>query len=533
MGDIKPQELPLTFALALAWNIDSITPTNIPNFFHAYAEREFGSVHAQTISQLLLGHDRLMALRKHEHIEPETFSVLNYREADSVVSRYRALESQASDLFDTLPTTHKASFFQLVLHPIQASQINTELRVTQAKNQLYGLQRRNTTNHQARLALKLFDDDFNLSELYHDNPWVGKKWNHIMKQAHYGYSADTWHAPSRDMITGLAFVQMRQNSNNIAGQMGVAVEGHTGIRPGLVNEESDRMQPSRGDLVTGLSLPPLSPYGVRTRYFEVFSRGKQALNWTAEPTHAWICLSRQSGRLSPEDEEDDLVEVSVDWSKVPAGFNGVVHIYVRSSAGDYEQVHLAVENHLVPESFIGFVESDQHISIDVGAVDLQGDQRQFYQHLPYIGQSNAGGIALAVPVTAKSEHPWLEYPVFIFSSRRIITVSLYFTMTLQYSTEESLLYEISIGNDSRRSMPLLNCSGKSDLPDGWATAVLDGVWVRDHAFPDIVGGSHCVQYRPLARGLVLQKLVVDVGGLRESYLGPPASQWVGKPTAPV
>lgn len=75
VGDIKLQELPLTFALSLAWNIDNITPTTIPTFFEAYAEREFGSEYAKDISELLLGYNRLMALGRHEHIEVDTLSI--------------------------------------------------------------------------------------------------------------------------------------------------------------------------------------------------------------------------------------------------------------------------------------------------------------------------------------------------------------------------------------------------------------------------------------------------------------------------
>lgn len=89
-----------------------------------------------------------------------------------------------------------------------------------------------------------------------------------MKQPHYGFSAPElgdYHTPSRDMISGLCFVQRRQNSSPIAGQMGVVVEGHEGVLPGLVNEECCLMQPSRSERVVGVTLPMLCPYGTQGR----------------------------------------------------------------------------------------------------------------------------------------------------------------------------------------------------------------------------------------------------------------------------
>lgn len=62
VGNIKPQGLPLTFAMAVAWDIDSTpSPAAVPRFFEAYAQREFGSHRAAEIGSLLMRHDGLMA----------------------------------------------------------------------------------------------------------------------------------------------------------------------------------------------------------------------------------------------------------------------------------------------------------------------------------------------------------------------------------------------------------------------------------------------------------------------------------------
>jgi hypothetical protein len=524
VGDIKPQEMPLTFAMAFAWNVNAINHATITNFLDTYSAREFGHEQSTSISELLLEHGRLMALRRHEHIEVDTFSILNYREAEKIEERYHDLDRKAQGLLESLPEPFKPAFFQLVLHPIRASRINTQLRITQAKNQLFGHQRRNTTNVMAQKVLDLFEADYQLSEEYHNSPWTGNKWNHMMKQPHYGFSLDTWEAPSRDMITGLTFVQRRQNSNRIMGQMGVAVEGHTGIRPGLINEESDRMQPSRGELTSGLTMPPLSYYGYPSRYFEIFTRGTEDIDWSATPKHDWILLSCYSGQILLEEENDCRVEVTIDWEKVPAHFHDMVSIEVRSRQGDYEQVHVQVINHRVPNKFQGFVESDGHIAIDAGAITLKNNTR-FYKLLPYIGRTSSGGLSLAE--SYQPSMPDITCPVFFFTDPIEVKVELYFTMTLAYQTEEFLGYDIGFDYHNQESVPLLQSQSKADLPEGWSSAVQDGVWVRKHTFPYASQGEHLLRYRPRAAGLVLEKIIIDLGGVRPSYLGPPMSQYVG------
>ncbi|KAJ5153552.1 uncharacterized protein N7482_010030 [Penicillium canariense] len=525
VGDIKPLELPLTFALSLAWNIHTPCPVRLFDFFDAYAEREFGLKYAKDIAKLLMSHDRMMSYRRHEHIESNTFSILQYREAESVMAKWRILEERAEEVMRSLPTSHKAAYFQIVQHPIRASRINTELRVTLGRNQLYGLQRRNTTNVLAYRILRLFDDDWSLTEEYNHSPWVDDKWNHIMKQPHYGFSPTTWQAPSRDMITGLSFVQRQQASNFICGQMGIAVEGHTGVRPGLVNEESDRMQPSRGELVSGLTLPELCPYGPKNRFFEIYTRGPKDVDWFAVVEQDWVLLSQYSGHLSPDGEEDQRVEVSIDWNKAPKKFHGIVIINIRSQQADFEQVHVKVICRQVPEGFSGFVESNGSISIDVGM--SFSESQQLYQAYPYLGRTSSGAIGLAL----SSKLPGIDlqpllYPIYLFSGPSTFRVILYFTMTLEYQPEEQLRYDILLG-DSKQTARLLEYHLIADLPVGWEDAVRNNVWTRTHSFCAVSPGAHVIGYRPLARGLLLERIIVDAGGLKDSYFGPPASSFIG------
>ena len=517
--------------MALAWNIGSVPAAGLVEFTTAYARREFDAKFSGEISSLLLGHDRLVALRKHEHIEAETFSIVNYREADQIMEGWRDLLTRAEKIYGLVSNEEKPSYFQLVLHPIKASYVYNALRNAQAKNNLYAKQRRNTTNKVAQEVLNLFEDDFNLSEEYH--AILNGKWNHMMRQPHYGFSA-TWHAPSRDMISGLCYVQTRQDSSPIVGQMGVTVEGTEGVRPGLTNEESDRTHPSRRDLVPGVTLPPMSPYGPPSRYFEIYSRGSKDLVWELEAAHSWVLLDRSSGELRA-DGPDGRIEVSISWEAVPTDFDGMALISIRSDAGDFEQVHLPVSNKQVASNFKGFVESDGYVSMEAAHYTAPREPsspwsvQTAYRTLPFLGRTGAGGVELARMPGNKLEEPipFLEYSFYIFAETPMVFVLLYFNMTLDTDPTNALTYDVSLNDRPYTTHRLVEVPKKpGELPPDWLAAVQDCVWIRKHDLGTIGEGPHTLKFRAGAQNVILEKLVVETSGLRKSYLGPPESKFI-------
>ncbi len=57
----------------------------------------------------------------------------------------------------------------------------------------------------------------------------------------------------------------------------------------------------------------------------------------------------------------------------------------------------------------------------------------------------------------------------------------------------------------------------------WERSVAHGVTVLTSTHTIAQPGHHVLKFHALEPGLVLQKLVVDTGGLRPSYLAPPES----------
>lgn len=510
-------EIPLTFAMALAWDINSISAGNLTTFFSTLAEREFGADSSEKIGALWHGYDCLASIRRHEHIEPTTFSLLNYNEAEIILQRWKTLLEDAERIQERAPEEQRPSIFELVVHSIKASYIFVALKISLGRNQLYARQRRNSANKLAQQVLELFDADFSLSEEFH--ALLGKKWNHIMMQPHYGFG-ETWHAPYRDMISGLCYVQRRQNSNPIAGQMGIAVEGHEGMRPGQCNEESDRTHPSRRDLVPGLTLGAMTRYGPERRWFDVYTRGAPVINWSASAPYAWIKLSQVEGKLVPG-EDDARVELSIDWAQVSENFEEEVVIDIRSTEGDFEQIHLRILGRRAPEMFkSGFIEGDGYISMSASS----GVRESQYRTLSDAGRTSDGAVFIDPIMSYGSLN--LTYNVYLFSEASKVELLLFFNMTLDLDPTDPMRYDLLIDHHPVETHRLSAESLKAgQLPYGWDSAVQDCSWVKKHTLRgDSFGrGKHTIQLRLRSSNLMLEKLILDLGGVKESYLGPPPS----------
>ncbi|KIW01733.1 hypothetical protein, variant [Verruconis gallopava] len=517
VGDLKPMEIPMSFAFDLAWNIRSIRSDSLLGYFQALASREFGEEFAKCIGHIWQDYDRLLALRKHEHIVPETFSLLDYHEAENVISRWERLLNEAESIHAKCTDRQRPSIFQLVLHPIKASYIYTLLRVTQSKNRLYGKQRRNTTNRLFYKCIRLFEDDHELSEQYHR--LLGGKWNHILRQPHYGYTG--WEGPSRDMIGGLCYVQTRANSNPSVGHMGIAVEGTEGVHPGAINEDSDRTHPSRGNLRSGVTVQLLSPYGPKTRYFEIYHRGTIPFSWRAKPQYSWIKLDKYEGELSPDDN-DTRVTISIDWDDVPQNLFETAYIEVIGTVDGYEKVVVPVRKQYAPDDFTGFVESAGYVSIDAG-----NWVEKPYMLLPSMGRPLAGSVTLPNEINFGDidSVPFLRYNIFTFSEHENAVLELQFNMTLDTDTTGFMEYDFRWDGGQVHTFRLTEDEA-GGLPKYWDEAVQDCVWKKNHTVGRVRRGEHTIEVKLKAANMCLEKVVLNIGGLRPTYLGPSESHFV-------
>jgi hypothetical protein len=99
-------------------------------------------------------------------------------------------------------------------------------------------------------------------------------------------------------------------------------------------------------------------------------------------------------------------------------------------------------------------------------------------------------------------------------------------MTLDIDPAQRMSYEIRIDDQQTEFHNLLAVPGQSKgkLPaGGWSDAVMDCVWKRKHIVAGLGIGAHTISVRLNHPNIILEKIVLDLGDVKESYLGPPKS----------
>ena len=119
-----------------------------------------------------------------------------------------------------------------------------------------------------------------------------------------------------------------------------------------------------------------------------------------------------------------------------------------------------------------------------------------------------------------SNAPHLEY-FFYSNSKDSLSISAYFSPTLNFqNTETGLQYAISIDGDT----PQIISINKEDKNTGngiWNKWVAENIIIKTTKHAITNTGKHVIKYWMVNSGVVLQKLVVNFGSIKQSYLGPP------------
>jgi hypothetical protein len=504
VGDIKPMEFPISFFFDYAWNPNRIAAGNLPEWSQDWATQQFGPSQATAIASLITDYAKFNGRRKPELVDQTTYSPTDYREAENIVSTYNADVTTAQTISSALPSALQAAFYQLVLYPVEAVANLNEMYVADADNLLYAGQGRASAATEATLVATDFTKDGTLST-YYNQTLSGGKWNHFMDQTHIGYT--TWSDPATQTQPSTMSVNLAT-----AAGMGVGIEGSTSWWP--------------NSTATAV-LPELGPYQSQTnRYVEIFNTGKTAFNYTVTSTASWLTISPASGSVTTQQRV--LLSVA-DWTTAPTGTMQVP--ITITGANKTVTVQLAINNPTTPASQIhGYVESDGYVSIEaehyacgVGASPVQ------WTRIPDFGRTLSG--MTPFPVTTASQtpggnSPHLDYVVYLFSSGSV-KVDAYLSPTLDV-TEKGLHYAVSFDDDAIQTVTAVTASTANvGTANPWSTWVSNNINVQTTTHTISSPGLHVLKFWMVDPGVVLQKIVVETTGVRQSYLGPPES--VGMP----
>lgn len=500
VGDIKPMEIPISFFLDFAWNTD-MQAADLPLWYEKWSAQQFGNAYSTEIANIIALYTKYGARRTPEMLKPDTYSLENYREAERILDEYRQLHRSARTLYDKLPENSKPSFYQLVLFPIEIGLNLNEMYIAAGKNRWYASQSRASTNAYADTVREKFFRDAELTRQYHEVLLDGK-WNHMMSQTHIGYT--NWNHPPVNRMPEVSYIQIPFSAG-----LGYVVEHGVSNVPW-----------SRGGLFAR-TFPEFDPVNDQHYFVEIFNRGSERLNFEVSAKQKWISLSSKRGVVQFEEK----VSVSIDWMKAPKGRStGEIVI---SGAGQTFTIQVPIRNDL--PAVRGFVEDNGVVSIEASAFTRKFDSRDVrWIVVPNLGRT--GSSVTVDPPNADRQSPGkatprLEFEFSVFDESEI-KVEVYLSPTLNFKKNEGLKYAISIDDEPMQIVNMHEGDSLPDweYPDWWNNSVTDHIRKVVSVHKSIKPGVHTLKVWMIDPGVVFQKFVIDAGGTRSSYLGPPPSK---------
>ena len=503
VGHFRGYEIPLEYFLDLARDTGAMGSKGMSAWTEQWAADVFGPEHASEISEIIRDYTMFNGRRKPELLSPSTYSLVDYHEAERVVEEYNRLADKAEHIGHLLPAEMKDAYFHLVLFPVKACALVNELYVTAGKNALYASQGRANAGKMADRTEQLFAADTALMG-YYNRVYAGGRWKHFMDQAHLGYIA--WNDPP---VNSLRHIRLERP---------VPAQG---ALPAITAEGSAEAWP--GSATTPL-LPLFDVFNKQTRYFEIFNRGDQPFVYTASADHPWIILSSSHGTVT----DQERVDVSINWPELPYGqHNGTVTVAAERSEFKIGITAFRPEEP-DPETVEGFVEADGYVSMEAVSYTGRHDSgERGWEQIEDYGRTGSGMRARAFtdapPAVPGKDSPVLEYRIYFFSAGEFETV-LYMAPSLNFLPDRNFRIGLSVDDSEPQLITVVPAGFNAEnFNREWEETVRNSIRYVKGKIMVAGPGYHTLKVWMIDPGMVLEKVVVNTGGLRSSYLGPPES----------
>jgi len=141
--------------------------------------------------------------------------------------------------------------------------------------------------------------------------------------------------------------------------------------------------------------------------------------------------------------------------------------------------------------------------------------------IPHFGKT-LSAITL-LPIKADPNGSKLEYKMKINTKVNTVKVSVYLSTTLNFDGHEGMFYNIYFDGNAPEKVNINGGVTEWQISNWQKNRInIKTTTLKINETPDKI---HVLTIEPLSPGIVIQKIVVDCGGLKTSYLGPPESRY--------
>ena len=522
-GDLKFCEYGTDLFLRMARDIDAFDFASIATDKARWLAAMFGQEHLEAL-QAICEEYYLLAFpakpefmgwgmewnrkyNKQASVTDTDFSFSSYREAQTRMDRYEKLRQRSAALLEALPEERKAAFFELVDYPVEGAALMNRMHLAAQGSRLYRRQGLAPAATLGALAKDSYRQLVTITDRY--NALLGGKWAGIASLAH-GVTANYFREPDAD-------------DSPVTGPASLAIRSEGDCTP--VGTSAFH------------SLPCFNKYFPERSYsFEICNAGSGTFSWTAEADEPWIRLSRSAGTC----RDSEPVSVSIDWDKLPAGCSELAGRIAVQGAGSSAGILVSVFNPSSPsrEETSGlFVEDNGVVSIPAASFHRKTEKNGIsFIIAPGLGAEGAGvqmGSALQPHQDLKDMAPCLEYDFWCFNAGSVDvwtwalpTFPLHGrdSATTDYAgtgpADGEQRYGVSIDGAEVKTPSI----SSSEYAQAWMDNVLHNSCVKKVTLNVREPGRHTLRIWCGDPGVVIQKAVLDFGGMRKSLLGPPPTR---------
>lgn len=501
VGDIRPQELPLSYYMALAYDYEGMGiahPNETDVFVKQWVEQQFGGLVEDEdvkndIVAILKAYTRMHGNRRPEVTRPDTYHVVNYEENTQMMGLCYQIMALADDVDGKLPEEVKDAYFGLVYYPAVAGANVQLMNLYAAKNQFFARNGVAAAVTYAEKVKKCIAYDEKLTKYYNEGMANGK-WKGMMSSAHIGFTSwndEGWKYPEV-----------------------VDVE--------VAKEDKLLVLPGNGEAFVSegtVSLPEFTSVGKEMYCIRVANAADRVL----EPVVTCESNAVVIEKIHSYAETVVKYMVSIDWNQVESSQECVIAIQAAGSV-----VNVKVPIVLVDEKLetMTFVERDGIVSMEAEHFAEKKEKDGFqWEKLSEYGKtlSSMKIYPMDQNFDELGDAPSLTYKVLIRKGGEY-TLRVITSPTNNLEDGRNMRYAVSADNGPVEAVKTLpdenyNIGAGHHVAHDWGEGVLNNCHYGENKM-QLEPGVHTISIYGVEAGLVLQKLVLYQDDLPQSYFGP-------------
>ena len=500
VGDIKGNEVGMDQFLAMAYDWDAFNYENVWKYPVDWYLDIFGEEHRDALEDVFKSYYNLSFQRKPEFMgwgfdynmelkekcTDTEISRTSYREMYRRLAEYDRISSLAEELYGKMPEGLKTAFMHTVYYPVVGSSIMNRIHLLAQTNREYALQGRSAAAAVAE-DVKMWRDSLDrLTDRYNEG-----KWHKVMSVRQIPKTAYA------DLP--VLFDAVRKDGKTY----GIEVDGG-GFAPFNI-------------------LPQFNSLTDKKYGFEIYSCNGDVPSVVVVSEPDWLSVDLASDKYG-----DVRAEATVDWSYLAEGSRERGEIVIDVN-GSKESVYVsASRSTLVPDDVL-FVEDCGVISIDAAsysrAQENEDTKITVLENFGVEGRAVMLGDGLGKPQALVRTSPCLEYD-FWCESRGMVDIYTYILPTFElYNALPPFEHEVQprwtrygiLVDDGQVIHPTFSAP---EYSGEWYVNAQRNCAVKKTTHYIDKPGRHTLRLICGTPGVVFQKVVIDFGGMKRSYMGP-------------